>query len=261
MKPRRFIQKIIGRVKGELEEKRCNRIASHYNVSGYKRIYLIHIRKTGGTSLNNIFLSLSGEEPASLYAQLAATPGHRLLRRGRIFVGWNIRYINKGNYFYAFSHTPLHKLNLPEGTFTITCFRDPVKRVISHYNMLMDFSVNRVSHPCMRTEGDWLGNSFNDFLKRIPQEHLCNQIFTFSARYEINEAVERVASLSHFFFTENFSNGIDAINYKTGLNLKPAHIRKASYSAPIPDSSMANLREMLAKEYNFLDRIRALPNA
>jgi hypothetical protein len=87
-----------------------------------------------------MFLSLSGCNPASLYNQLATARGYRLLNGGMIYVGWDVDRINKGNYFYGFSHIPLHKLDLPEGTFTITCFRDPVKRVVSHYS----WSIERI---------------------------------------------------------------------------------------------------------------------
>lgn len=260
MKPSQFVQKVIYRVKGELEEKRYQKIASGYDINGFKRIYLVHIRKAGGTSLINMFLSLSGEDPVSLYSQLAKTPDHRLLSNGIIYVGWRVRYINRGNYFYGFSHTPLHKLDLPKGTFTITCFRDSVKRVVSHYNMLMNFKANNIYHPCMATEGKWLGENFDDFLQRIPQDHLLNQIYMFSSKFDVNEAVAQVEKLSHYFFIDNFSNGIDELNKKTALSLEPIHIRKAGYGTQIPESSISKLREMLDKEYSFLDRIQKLQN-
>ena len=261
MKLRQFGQKVICRVKQVVEEKRYREIASRYDINGYQRIYLLHIRKTGGTSLNNIFLSLSGEDPVSLYSRLANTPDHRLLSNGKVFVGWNVRHINRGNYFYGFSHTPLHKLNLTEGTFTVTCFRDPSKRVISHYNMLTGFRVNNIDHPCMVTEGKWLGNTFDDFLQRIPQEHLLNQLYMFSAQYNVDEAVANVEELSHYFFTERFGEGIDELSKKTGLSLEPIHTREANYSAQISETSLANLKEMLGKEYIFLDRIQELQTA
>jgi len=256
MNPRQFVQKVIRRVKGELEEKRYQKITSEYDIHGFKRIYLVHIRKTGGTSLINMFLSLSGEDSASLYNQLANIPDHRLLCNGKVYVGWNVRYINRGNYFYGFSHTPLHKLDLPKGTFTITCFRDPIKRVVSHYNMLMDFLVNKIDHPCMATEGKWLGENFDDFLQRIPREHLLNQLYMFSENYDIDEAVVRAEQLSHYFFTDHFSEGIVELNKKTGLNLKPIHLRKERHSARISEGSVAKLRGMLEKEYRFLGRIQ-----
>ncbi|HET6464231.1 MAG TPA: hypothetical protein VFH55_01310, partial [Nitrospiria bacterium] len=186
----------------------------------------------------------------------ANVPDHRLLCNGKVYVGWNVPYINRGNYFYGFSHTPLHKLNHPKGTFTISCFRDPVKRVVSHYNMLMDFLVNKIDHSCMATEGKWLGESFDDFLRRIPQEHLLNQLYMFSENYEINEAVARAEQLSHYFFTDNFSEGIVELNRKTGLSLEPIHIRKERYSARISEDNISKLRGMLEKEYRFLDCIR-----
>jgi hypothetical protein len=265
MKPRQYakkaIQKIIVGAKDFIEEGKYQNIANNYNLCGYKRVYLVHIRKTGGTSLNNMFLSLSGEDSNTLYSKLANTPNHRLISNGLIYVGWNVKYINKGDYFYAFSHTPLHRLSLPKGTFTVSCFRDPAKRVISHYNMLMDFYANNIDHPCMAIEGKWLGNGFGDFLQNIPKEHLLNQLYMFSDGYNINEAVSKVQSLSHCFFSETFDAGINDLNKKTGLNLEKIHIRKASYKAQISETALTKLKEMLNEEYRFLNIIRGLQSA
>jgi len=257
---KKAIRKVFSIVKGVLEEKKYQEISSKYNFHGYKRIYLIHIRKSGGTSLNNMFLSLSGQDPELLYNQLAIIPDHRLQSNGLSYVGWNVRYINKGNYFYAFSHTPLHKLDLAEQTFAFTCFRDPVKRVVSHYNMLMDLYVNKIYHPCMTVEGKWLGLDFEDFLQRIPQEHLLNQLYMFSKQFDVEEALLNVKKLSHYFFDDTFSEGINKLNRKTGLALEPIHIRKANYNASIKEESLAKLRNMLGKEYLFLDQLRKQKN-
>lgn len=74
------------------KERKYIEITKGYDLKGYKRVYLVHIRKMGGTSLNNMFLSLSGEDSSQLYAQLAQTPDHRLLSNGKIYVGWNVKY-------------------------------------------------------------------------------------------------------------------------------------------------------------------------
>ncbi|MEJ2452107.1 MAG: sulfotransferase family 2 domain-containing protein [Gammaproteobacteria bacterium] len=252
----RLLNHMLGRLIEPTKEKRYRNITSGYDFNGFKRIYLIHIRKTGGTSLNNMFLSLSGEDHASLYERLAASPLHRVLSNGLVFVGWNVALINKGNYFYGFSHTPLYQLKLPAQTFTITCFRDPASRVISHYRMLMEYRDKNVDHPCMSTEGEWLGSSFEDFLRRIPKEHLCNQLYMFSPRFDVDEAVKRVANLSHYFFVEDFQNGIAELCRKTGLKLSAMHIRKSSNKYKVSDKEMKMLREMQESEYAFLDRIR-----
>jgi len=208
-----------------------------------------------------MFLSLSGEDSSYLYSRLAQSSDHRLLSNGKIYVGWNVKYINEGSYFYAFSHTPFHRLSLPAKTFTVSCFRDPVKRVVSHYNMLMEFHVNKIDHPCMATEAKWLGNNFDDFLSKVPKEHLLNQIYMFSPNFDVSEAVSNVQKLDHIFFSNNFNKGIDELNEKIGLTLKPIHIRKAAYKPQISDDSQAALKEMLHDEYRFLDSIRELNNA
>ena len=261
IKTSEFLKSILSIVLCHLEEKKYNKIVSCYNIEGYKRIYLIHIRKTGGTSLNHIFLSMGDPDAQSFYDELSRARGHRLARNGKVFVGWNLSLINKGNYFYAFSHTPFYKLKIPEDTFTVTCFRDPVKRVISHYHMLMNYSINNVPHPCMVTEGKWLGNSLDDFIDRIPQEHLMNQLYMFSENFNIDEAVQRVKSVSHYFFSEEYNKGIHGLMKKTGLVLKPIHTRKAQYSAEIAEASIIRLKQKLGNEYLFLEQIRAMDMA
>ena len=66
MRTSEFLKSISNIVQCNLEEKKYRKIASRYNISGYKRIYLIHIRKTGGTSLNHMFLSM-GDLTLSLF--------------------------------------------------------------------------------------------------------------------------------------------------------------------------------------------------
>ena len=248
-------KKIFGLIRGNFEEPKYRKMTSDYDIQGCKRIYLVHIRKTGGTSLNHMFLSLGNKKPESLFKELIKIPEHRLLSDDKVFVGWNVRLINRGNYFYAFSHTPFHKLCLPDKTFIVTCFRDPVKRLVSHYNMLMGYALNNIKDPCMKIEGKWLGNSFDDFLDRIPPEHLLNQLYMFSGTYNVDEAIENVKSLSHFMFSENFDEGIEQLITKTGLDLKPLHSNKAIYFPEIPEISIRRLKGMLKKEYLFLEKI------
>jgi hypothetical protein len=258
IKPPRLAQKLFAKVKQLAAAQRYRTITANYDIRGYRRIYLVHIRKTGGTSLIHMFLNLAGTDSSSLYQQLLAATDHRILADGKVYVGWHVPYINRGNYFLAFSHSPLHQLNLPAKTFTIACFRDPVQRVLSHYNMLKNYQTNGIEHPCMQTEGKWLGDSFTDFLERMPQAHLCNQLYMFSAQYDIDEAIVRVAELSHYFFAEDFNHGVDVLNQKLGFDLTAVHVRKASYKAEIPPDQIDRLREMLTPEYEFLAQVRAL---
>jgi len=220
-------------------------------------IYHYHIRKTGGTSINFAFLSHAATpDTDDFYQQLSNKKNHRLIANERVFVGWNKRLIEEGKYFYAFSHMPAHEFRLPKNTFTFTCLRDPARRVVSHYKMLRYYQKNKIAHPCMRVEGAWLGNSFDDFLKNIPQNYLMNQLYMFSKNYSIEEAEARIRACSTYFFTENINEGMADLSAKLNLELTLSHQKKYDISIPISESQMTHLKEKLAPEYRLLERLK-----
>lgn len=240
-------------------DRKFKQLSREYQIGRqYKRIYFIHIRKTGGTSLNRMFLSLGMEDSKVLYDKLRSNPLHRIAINGKVFVGWNVDLINRGHYFYAFSHTPLHQLEIPEHTFTITCFRDPVRRVLSHYKMLYNYQKEGRNRSLLRKEGQWLGKSFREFVDNLPKQHLLNQLYMFTPRFDPEQGAAKLREVSFCMQLENFNDGVDRLNQKTDLGLLPLHIRKTSAKYEISDSDIDYLREILEPEYTFLQYVHDL---
>lgn len=226
----------------------------------FERIYCYHVRKTGGTSLNRAFLSLGGEPHQRVFERLFE--GHNYYARsGNLtFVGHNAHLINAGHYFYGFSHHPAHELSLPPRTFTITILRDPAKRVISHYKMLVHLTRNGIDHDCLNREEAWLGQGFDDFISNMPKKDLLRQLYMFSDRFDVAEAVRLIHDCNHVFFTEEFEKGINSLAEKLSLDLPYLHAKKSSVDVTISSEQRKRLRECLSPEYELLDRIESSPD-
>jgi hypothetical protein len=203
-----------------------------------------------------MFLSLAGNSQ-EIYRDLASTArNHRLVVNGKTFVGWNKRLIERGHYFFAFSHTPFHELRLPDRTFTFTCLRNPVDRVLSHYKMLLAYKQSNTFRPDYEIEAQWLGESFGDFLDNIPKQSLFNQLYMFSEDLSVNEAFDNISHLSHFFFTESFQQGVQDLSAKTGLPLEAIHIRKAAVDIQPSEPDLARLNLIMQPEFELYERLQ-----
>lgn len=227
------------------------------DMGGHPRVYHYHVRKTAGTSINQAFLSIGGEPGKVVYDRLAEDFHHRTISGPRAFVGWSRPLIEQGLYHYAFSHRAAHELQLPAGTFTITCLRDPLKRLISHYQMLREFIDTNTPHPCLKAEGPWIGNTFGDFLSRIPREHAARQLYVFSREFNPGEAIERIRQCGFHFFTEEFVEGMAALSATLGIDLPVMHVRPTGRKYDISDAEREQARDMLADEYVMIDALRA----
>lgn len=225
---------------------------------GYLRIYHHHIRRSGGTSVNAAFFNTGGEDFRAKEPLLASQGW--MVHGGRVFVAHNKFLIERGDYFFARSHTPAHELELPASTFTITVLRDPVARVISHYNLLAEWEAKDVRHPSRAVEGPWLGASFTDFLARMPREHLFRQLFTFSSRLSVDEARAALDRVDAILFCESLADGLAALGRRLNLDLALFHEKASTPVLPVSDHDRSMLRELLEPEYALLAALRGAAN-
>lgn len=248
-----FVKRILGRGLQFLPE---GQYSSPIELrSGHQGIYHIHVRKTAGTSLNHIFMGVSGARDRDVYATVAESLKHSCVVNGYKYVGYSRRSINRGNYFYAYSHLPYWRLNLPVSIYTYTCFRDPVDRVLSHYKMIKDYSEDGVRHPCMKEEGKWLGQSEMDFFLNMPRHELLNQLYMFSPSLNVNQALDMVSRIKRVLYVDSLESDLLGMSSDLGLALPYQHRRKTKGRA-FSDELKNNLRELMQPEYNFLDVLR-----
>ncbi len=225
--------------------------------AGHARVYHYHIRKTAGTSVNHAFRSLGGEDPKAVFDRCRASLFGRTVSGGRVFVAWNRPLIEQGYYHYASSHLPYDQLALPPGTFTLTCFRDPADRVYSHWKMLRKALDSNLPMPALHVEAAWMGDSFAEFLDRAPCSHVLNQLYMFSANFNVDEAMERIGSLNSILFVDTLAEDLTALGGRIGLELQVLQANR-SPGDPMAAKDAAHLREILAPEYDLMARVRKM---
>lgn len=231
-----------------------------------KPIYHLHIRKTGGTTINHAFLAaLTGMPSEPIYENLAKAKGNTLSAGGITFAGWRLETINAGGWDFAFGHKPLEQLALPGDATVITCFRDPVARLASHYRMLREMIADDSDHVIMAEEAPWAAGSFRDFVDAVPDKHRMTQLYMFSTALDLADAAERLKRVDHILWTESLSNGLDALGVSLGLPIDAGLHMRPSRPLAIPASELAYAREALALEYDWLaivalaERLRSEP--
>jgi Sulfotransferase family len=235
-------------------------LASACRVVEYRRVYHYHVRKTAGTSLNAAFWALGGLTLPSIGL------ANRFKGNGLTFVRHDPKLIQRGQYLFSNSHAPAYSLSLPEGTFTVTILRDPVRRIISHYRYLSWARQEGRDHSeepfidSLRAEIKWLGSSFKDFLDRIPRSHLFRQLYMFSEHYDIDDAAERISHCSAVCFTETYSEDLRRLSAILRLPLEEKHERRFGDATTIPPDDLDRARQILEPEYVLLEKVKRIPN-
>jgi hypothetical protein len=226
---------------------------------GERRIYYVHLKKTGGTSLARSFLSLGGEPVDQVYNRVVGAAPAATTSGGRTYVFLDRRAIERGHYFFAWSHLPRWDLELPPRTFTVSVLRDPMARVLSFYRYLSD---ERADEGLVNTPGGFrrvAEGGFASFLDRLDRRNLLQHLYMFSPRWDPAEAADRIRGLSAWFFTESYAEGLRGLSARLGLDL-PERFDRVSVGdyRPTPEET-AVLAERLAPEYELLARLRADP--
>lgn len=222
---------------------------------GYDRIYHYHIRKTAGSSLNTAFKNAFSDPSAGMADEEAHFARNWGVVGGKVYVNHSEYLLERGDFFYGDGHGAFHELDIPPNTFKITILRDPAARVLSYYRMLMHWKHNDIKHPARKKEEGYVGNSFREFLERVPREHLMRQLYMFSKTFNVSEAAENIGALNFVMTTEEFSRHLGALAALLDIDLR-LYRQKSSYAAVmISEADRARLVEALAPEYALLEAV------
>ncbi|WP_370276578.1 hypothetical protein [Roseovarius indicus] len=225
-----------------------------YNTFGDRPIYLAHIRKTGGTSLNFSFFALASPDPESIWMKMRED-GSEIVDEGDYrFVTRNKGHIEAGQYSYAHSHIPFHELDLRENVFTVCALRDPVDRIRSHYRMVGSYLVSGVQKKWLEVERNWMGDGVVDFCRNMPKERREAQLRCFSKDGNIQEAVEAATNVDHLFDFHRFGKSMNSLSQKLGVKLEIFHERK-TVEDHISDHELAKIQDLLEQEILFYNSI------
>lgn len=225
--------------------------------NGYERIYHNHIRKCAGTSINKAMIKGMGGDENS-YEELSNFFFHKMYLKHGPVVGWNISAINRNSFYFGFSHEPLHKLKLEESTFVFSFIRDPIDRVISHFNMLKDAINTQLNHPMLRSESKWAFGDFNHFIKNVPKKYLCAQLYNFSETYNIEDAIDTIERsvnyIGDIYGTEN--NLVPFLSSEFNLDIKYKHLRKSKSKTQLNKKQYEEVKSLLYEEILFYNRVQ-----
>jgi hypothetical protein len=92
----------------------------------------------------------------------------------------------------------------------------------------------------------------------MPLQMRLEQIYMFSNSLNIDEAVNKVTKLDSFIFTENMEEGFNELSENLNIELNYLHKRKSSKSLDLSDDALEFLRETLAPEIEFYNRLKNL---
>lgn len=232
------------------------RLAASYELpDGSKRVYCHHVRKTAGTSLYLSFLGLGGEDPVEVWRRITKGKLPRTISGGYVFAANSRRLLAEGAYFFGRSHHSADEQPLPPRTFTVTVLRDPVDRVRSLYDYLVAGDPPDTPGRAGDRQRRWAANGFDRFLERIPDRHLLNQLATFSSRFDVSEAADRIAACSCVLFTKDFDEGLKTLGRRLDLSLEVRRARLGTVRTPLSGAQEDRLRARLEPEYELLRRL------
>jgi Sulfotransferase family len=225
---------------------------------GYRRIYHVHVRKTGGTSVNRAFLALGGEDPMVVHRRMGHAL-HATSSGAMTFAAHDVPMLRAGRYFYGWHHAPAWSFELPADTFTFTVLRDPTARVVSLYRYLADPAADADEpFPAGRAERRRAADGFGAFLERSAPEDLCHQLWMFSATMDVEEAAARIQGCSAWLLTEDLDRSLPLLGSRLGLELAPRRDRRSLGATDVVGPHADRLAELLAPEYELFALLSAV---
>lgn len=259
---------------GKLSQRSCQanalRCAAAINVfpgkGAYGRIYHVHIRKTAGTSVNAAFLGCKGHDQKDTFLRLHESRPHAVNLGGFVVAGWDNDLIRSSYFHYAFSHIPLPNLAFGNDVFKFTIIRDPFERYMSYFKMLRDYlytghwSQTGKPHADLARESCAANLGPIGCLAAANAPHVLSHLYMFSPNFDLTEGVENASRLNAIYDSKHLTVCVDDMMQRFGVNLALRNHNRSITDVEVNVGEKDAILAALKPEYDFIDRLRVLPN-
>lgn len=229
-----------------------------YLPQGFDRVYHYHVRKSGGTSVNDAFwkkcnhsIDTVGREPL-------------LLGNKKSMVRLNKELIEKGNYFYGSAHFPYWQLSLKPKTYSFTVLRDPYKRILSLYKYYKWIEINSAEHGLkfdpsfehLKSQKHLFQANLVDFIEVLSPKYLYGNIYMFSENLNVDEALDNLKNVNRILFQHKLSQDFTKVSKDLDLGMKiEKKLRKFNNeNFDVSDHDIEYAKKTLEKDYDFYNK-------
>jgi len=196
---------------------------SIYLPAGFDRVYHIHIRKSAGSSLNDLFYAQSGLTLNELWREPI------YIKNKKVYVQHSKDLINAGNYYYASSHFPIWELDLKPNTFTYCILRNPLERLISLYKYYcwvyqVDPKTGYQLDPSyfvLLKQKHLLNCSFSTFVQQLSDKYLYSELYSFDKQLNPHKALHWLGQVNKIYFFDHLDYAIKDLTEILHLAPKP----------------------------------------
>lgn len=236
----------------------------------HETIYFYHMMKTGGKGILSsylrfitdykskyTFLDINGMEQCGLLEkhindQFNIDNQIDINQLSKIHWGPKVR-----NKCFNHSHQPYHETKkIPKETITFTCVRNPLERLISHYNMLLTFKQNNTYKPDVQSDNYEYVKDFEYFINNFPKKFLIHQLYFFSKTGDVSEAFDNITKCTQILLLDRLQDGFDRLYNKTGIELKETkNINKNPIKNELQNEQIKQFKNILKPEYEFYKMI------
>lgn len=179
-----------------------------------EKIYLYHIKKTGGRSLKISFFNHYCESfninPIDIYELQSSGLKDLCFTLDDMIINTT----PDEPFIFQSDHAFVDCINIPKHYFKVSIFRGPINRLLSYYRMIDRWNRTRPEAEWLKKELPYIKNGWKGFLETIPKEILLEQIRMFSPKYDLKEAFNNIISLDHVMINEQYEKDLNLLKDK-----------------------------------------------
>ena len=119
--------------------------------------------------------------------------------------------------------------------------------------MLRGYLENDIIIPCVPIEGPWAKGSFTEFVETMPRQHRENQLYTFSKKFDVSEALQHLARCQRILLFKRLSTDSDLLAKDLQINMTLPTMNVSLSKHSLDTNEREYVLDIISDEYQFFN--------